>query len=322
MLFRNILSEIKKKPKLSNNLQNGGFSEKTLSLSARALRQIDRLQLNASRYLPGSSIGQRPSLRRLPSVDFLDHRLYIPGDDIRFIDWKASARSEHTFIKQGNLPREISVYILLDCSSSMLWNGNQKSSTMFQLALTLSHLALAHSDRLYLVPIGSEKTRPFGPLHGKGQIPAIINYFKQLPLKGEVDVENGLLHFRRTIAKTGGLVFVLSDLLYVKSLDQSLKRFKAPSWDVVFFHILHPDEIKPKISGNFEFKDIETGLRINYDVNDKAKESYSRHLNDWISRLGEECVDHNHFYTLIPSDWDLDTQIIPHLKSKNLAVPA
>jgi len=322
MLFRNILREIKNKSNLSDDHQSGNSNQKTLSLSVRALRQIDRLQLNASRYLPGSSIGQRPSLRRLPSVDFLDHRLYIPGDDIRFIDWKASARSEHTFVKQGNLPREITVYILLDCSASMLWKSDQKSITMFQLALTLAHLSLAHSETLFIIPVGSEKILPLGPLHGKGQIPTIINYLKQIPLQGEIDLEERLLYFRRTIARRGGLVYVLSDLLYLNSLDPILGRFKAPSWDVVFFHILHPDEISPKFSGNFEFEDIETGKSVNYDINDKAKETYAKHLNDWMLRLSQECVDHNHFYTMIPSDWDLDTQIIPHLKNKNLVVPA
>jgi uncharacterized protein (DUF58 family) len=323
MWFRNISNEIKHrkiKEKVEKSFPNSKLNE-PLTLSVRALRQLDRLQLNASRYLPGSSIGQRASLRRVPSVDFLDHRLYIPGDDIRFIDWKASARHEHTFIKQGNLPREVSVYILLDCSDSMGWGNSKKIHCMHQLTLALAHLALGHADTLFIIPLGKQNLPPLGPIHGKGQIPAIINFLKRLPMQGETDLIESIMDFRRTTARKGGLVYVISDLLFFEGLSTLLERFKVPAWDLVFFHILHPDEISPTIMGNHEFQDVETGVRINYDINLEAKEKYAQRLIDWMLQLENDCINHNHFYTLIPAQWDLDTRIIPHLRKLNLVVP-
>jgi uncharacterized protein (DUF58 family) len=279
------------------------------------------LQLNASRYLPGASIGQRPSLRRLPSSDFLDHRMYIPGDDIRFIDWKASARHEHTFIKQGNLPKEITVYILLDCSVSMGWGNSQKSFCMLQIAMVIAYLALNHSETLFIVPLGKGKISSLGPIHGKGQIPAVINYLKQIPIEGQSDLKEDVINFRKKIAKQGGIVYILSDLLYLTKMDEVLEKFRVPSWDVVLLHILHPEELNPTISGNFEFQDVETGNRANYDINQDAKMKYLQHLTDWMSQVEVTCVEHNHFYSMIPSDWDLETRIIPHLRAVDLVVP-
>src|SRR5687767_135834 len=68
---------------------------------ATFLRTLDRLALQTQRRLRGDNIGQRSSFRRLPASDFREHRVYQPGDDLRHVDWNASARAEHVFIKMG-----------------------------------------------------------------------------------------------------------------------------------------------------------------------------------------------------------------------------
>ena len=72
-----------------------------------------------STFAIGQAVGQRTSWRRLPSSDFREHRLYMPGDDLRHVDWNASARSEHIFVKLGERPREVTIHVLLDNSASM-----------------------------------------------------------------------------------------------------------------------------------------------------------------------------------------------------------
>jgi hypothetical protein len=73
-----------------------------LALSGQALRQLNRLQLNTGPWLPGNTLGSRPSQRRRPAMDFREHRAYAPGDDVRFVDWRASARQEHVFTRRKN----------------------------------------------------------------------------------------------------------------------------------------------------------------------------------------------------------------------------
>jgi uncharacterized protein (DUF58 family) len=148
MWFRTIFNR-SHKPSTSGGSTDG---QAELRLSAQAIRQLDRLRLNAGRYLPGYGVGLRPSLRRRPSAEFQQHRMYVPGDDVRFVDWKASARAEHIFVKQGEQPKEATVYLLLDCSASMAWGSPPKSQAALQLAAALAYLALSHGDRFMLVP--------------------------------------------------------------------------------------------------------------------------------------------------------------------------
>ena len=102
------------------------LSNPEVLLPPHAVNQLNHLKLNASQYLPGFTAGTRASIRRRPAFDFREHRTYVPGDDVRYVDWKASARQEHIFIKQGEYPKEASVQILLDCSRSMDWGNPRK----------------------------------------------------------------------------------------------------------------------------------------------------------------------------------------------------
>jgi hypothetical protein len=300
-----------------------------LTISSRAFFQLNRLQLNASRFLPGRAAGMRPSLRRKPASEFREHRMYVPGDDIRFVDWKASARQEHIFIKQGEHPKEATVYLLLDCSASMAWGKPSKSKTSLKLAMALGYLALSHGDRLMVVPLLPEESldphfrpvHPLGPVSGKGQYGELVHYLNHLPFSGQVDIAEGIKRFRRRIAAGGGLCFLLSDLLGVEDVTPALEHLPVPGWDVVICQVLHSQELAPDLNGDFEMQDIETGQSVNYDVNSKNLELYQQHLLSWQSDLEMGAVQCNAFYTVIPSHWSLEREILPHLRGLNILKP-
>ena len=310
---------------------------KAVNLSAQAVRQLNHLQLSASRFLAGHRIGMRPSLRRKPATDFREHRMYTAGDDVRFVDWKASARQEHIFVKQGEHPKEATVYILLDCSASMACGEPAKAECALALASALGYLALSHSDRLFVVPLAASpaqqtvaastaNNRPgalpsLGPINGKGQIPGLLNYLRSLPLKGQVNLTAAIRAFSRQKATSGGLVLVISDLFGVNDLTPALESLPVPTWDIVVFHLLHPEEIQPTRRGDYEMVDIETGLKVNYDITDKALKTYQERLQSWCKDLEMACVVNNAFYTLIPTDWSLEGQIIPHLRQVDVVRP-
>ena len=290
----------------------------TLHLPPLALNQLNRLQLNASPYLPGSAAGMRSSLRRKPAYDFQEHRLYIPGDDVRFIDWKASARQEHVFIKQGEHPREATVCLLLDCSASMFWGEPPKSGLALQLAAAIGYLALSNRDRFYMQPMQPNIT-PFGPFEGKGQVPLLLNYLQSLSFVGGLNLVDSVNALTRRMR--GGLVFVLSDLLGVDDLAQALDLLPPPTWDVIVLQLLHPEEIKPGIKGDFQMVDIETGRVTNYDINAKAVQMYHQRIEQWRSEVESVCAQSGAFYTLVNTNWRLGEEAIPHLRSLNILTP-
>lgn len=332
MWFQHIFSAAKNKNKQKSVDQTQ--SDHDFQISARALSQLNHLRINASQYLPGQKVGFRSSIRRKPSVDFREHRKYVPGDDIRYIDWKASARQEHIFIKQGEYQKKINVFILLDCSASMAWGNTPKSSTALALTAALGYSALTNGDRLMIIPlmekvktgnIGGTDSLPLGPISGKGQFPGLLIYLHSLSFRGTLDLIASIKNFSQQIASDNGLVLLISDLLNKYSDPEIgfkgiLDYLPRPNWNVVVFHLLHPEEINPTLRGNYEFFDIETHEIANYDVNSKAIQIYRERMNIWREKIEFECNENNAFYTLIQANWSVDTEIIPLLHKLNVLV--
>ncbi|MGH2538714.1 MAG: DUF58 domain-containing protein [Candidatus Promineifilaceae bacterium] len=293
--------------------------QEALRLPAAALRQLNRLQLSASRYLPGEAAGQRASLRRRPAYDFREHRAYVPGDDLRFVDWKASARQEHVFVRQGEYPKQATVYLLLDGSRSMVWGEPPKYLAALQLAAALGLAALSQSDRLVVQPLGAPEGRPLGPISGKGQMATLLNYLRGLTFDGQAELGQAVRDFSRR--RRGGLVLLLSDLLELGDLAAVLDLLPAPRWDVVLLHLLHSHELAPELRGDYEMVDIENGRAANYDVDEGALKQYQSHLDAWRAGLELTCVEHGAFYSLIPTGWSLAEEILPHLRELHILTP-
>ena len=314
--MRNIFNAVNKPSPDASRSAGAG-----LALPSGALRQLDHLQLNAGRFLAGSREGLRPSLRRRPSADFLEHRSYAPGDDVRFVDWKASARSEHIYIKQGEQPKEATVAVFIDCSASMGWGSPPKSGATLLLAMALSYLALAHGDRLVLAPYGQTAARSLGPLSGKGQVPGVLTYLRALPFGGQASLGGAALKFLHEQNLTSGLVLVLSDFLAEDGLEQILDHFPAPLWQVALLQILHPDELAPHALGSVEVQDAETHQSANYDITPRAARDYQQNLSAWQAALDMTCVRHYAQFTTIPTNWTLETDVLSHLQRINLVKP-
>ena len=287
-------------------------------LSLEAIRRLEKLQLSASRYLPGSAVGRRPAFRRKPTTEFLDYRKYVHGDDVRFVDWKASARSEHIYLKQGNYPKEATVYVLLDCSASMAWGTPSKSQTALSLVTALGYLALAHQDRFVFAAFHDTSLQFLGPISGKGQIPSLFNYLTQIQFDGRAHITKAIQNFSHRSLAANGLVFVISDLLEVESLNETLKFVPTPTWNVTILHLLHKEELTPSLIGNYEFQDVETNDKGNFDINSNDIEEYKKLNLSWQGQLELDCISNNAFYTLIPSNWSLEREIIPHLKDVHI----
>jgi uncharacterized protein (DUF58 family) len=331
MWFQNIFSTANRHTRLHK--QNQGQIEKVLDIPVKVLSQLDHLRLNTSRYLPGQGVGMRSSLRRRPASEFREHRMYVPGDDIRYVDWKASARQEHIFIKQGEYQKKINVHILIDCSASMKWGNNQKSTAALSLAAVLGYSALSHGDRLTITPLveksnHEEKSNlylPLGPISGKGQFPGLLNYLRKLSFQGILNFSTLLKASSQRVLSTSGLVLLITDLLnntpnFDVVISSFLKIFPSPSWNVIIFHLLHPNELIPTYQGEYEFFDIETNVTKNYDINPKALQTYQDKLQRWREEIKFECNDNNALYTLIQSNWSIGTEIIPLLRDLDILV--
>lgn len=284
------------------------------------LRRLDRLALATSRYLRGHSeaVGQRPSWRRLPSNDFREHRLYLPGDDLRHVDWNASARSEHAFVKLGERPKEAAIHLLLDSSASMQWGVPSKLWASRRLAAALGYLSLNHGDRLIGADL-SGLALPFGPKLGKAHVPALLRYLRRLPVAGPADVQGAA---RRHAARhqRGGLAIVISDLLGVPDLTAVLANFPAPRWQVLVIHLLHAEELEPRVRGEIELQDAETGERANFAFDNRAYQRYVANARDWCRAHELACEQQRATYARVLADWPIERAVMPYLRRRRAVI--
>jgi uncharacterized protein (DUF58 family) len=305
MSFRSIFNT--KAPNKSANMKVASAPNAGAALlSSQVLRALDGLALNTDPLLPRQAAGARDGAMRKPASEFREHRPYSPGDDVRYVDWKASARQERIFIKQNADPKAGLIYLLLDCSASMSWGDPPKSATALALAGMLGYLTLANHDRLVVLPVNGltrpEAARPLGPLWGKGQAAVLDRALRELPFGGQVDIARGLSTLRSRRLSPGGLVLVISDLLGAEDLPRALDALPAPNWKVVVLHLLHPQELDPTIHGYFEMQDIETGLKKEIPVTRKLLEQYHHHLQSWRGRLTQACQERRVTYTMLPTN--------------------
>ncbi len=283
------------------------------------LRRLDRLALRTQPWLRGQSAGQRPSRRRVPSADFREHRQYLPGDDLRHVDWNASARSEHVYVKLGERPREATVHLLLDHTASMEWGEPSKLGAARRLAVALGYLALNHGDHLSIGSLADPAPR-FGPSHGTGRVPGLLRFVRGLKLVRSADV---LANARAYVAHQprGGLAVIISDLLAVPDVGRLVDLFPPPGWQVLVLHVLHPAELEPGPQGKVEFHDVETREKATYNLDDSALQRYHAFVAAWCERLENECFQRGAAYARVLADWEIEQAVVPYLRRRGVVQP-
>lgn len=291
-----------------------------ISLSPLTISQLEHLRVAASRYLSGRNAGQRPGLRRKAAIDLLEHRKYVTGDDIRFIDWRASARQEHIFIRQGEQPKDLLVYLVVDCSASMQWGEPPKSIKALELAAAFSYVCLTNGDRIAILPSSQSTPTLWGPVSGKGQFSSVVQFLANQTFHGQTNLTAVLKEVQKQSVGQG-LVIVISDLLGEEDLQQALKILPAPSWEILLLHLLHPEEITPPLFGHVELEDIETHERASYNVDSRAVQQYQTRIYEWFEKLDAQCAENHVFYYRLNSQAPLEKEIIPALKQIGILQP-
>src|SRR3954447_22630695 len=129
-------------------------------LSPELMAQLERLELVSRKIFRGRLKGERRSKRKGQSVEFADFRNYVPGDDLRFIDWNSYARLDRLFLKMFLEEEDLHFYALIDASPSMDFGTPTKLEYAKQLAAALGFVGLIRGDRVRLETLGQASSRP------------------------------------------------------------------------------------------------------------------------------------------------------------------
>jgi uncharacterized protein (DUF58 family) len=305
MWFRNIFS------RRSSTAEGPLFDE-------AFLRRLERLSLQAQRALRGAPAGgEHPSRHQLPTTIFSGHRPYSAGDDYRYVDWNAYAHQEQMFVKLGEVEQDIAVQLLLDVSRSMAWGAPAKLRAAQQLVAALGYLALAHNDRLHVVPFGATPLRSFGPAQGKSRVVDMLRFVEGVRPTEQTALARALRAYAATRGQ-GGLLVLVSDLLAAEGLEDALRAAPPPRWQVLVLHILDRRELEPNLSGPLELEDAETGRRLPLTLDAAAIMAYRRNVAAWQERIASACARRGATYAQVLTDWPLERAVVPYLRARRI----
>jgi len=269
-------------------------------ISPEIVSRIKQLEIFTRRLLNGSLVGDSRSAIKGTGFEFDQIREYNFGDDIRFIDWKASARNNKLLVKQYIEERSRTIFLAVDISQSTVFGSglHNKYSRIAELASVLALVAQHGKDHVGLL-LFSDKIEGYIPpgssLHHIHHIMEQMFTFK--PCASKTDISQALKHLL-TIKKSDAIVFLISDFID-ETLDTYLAQ-AARKYDLIAVRCLDSNEMSVPAVGFITVEDLETGELIDLDLRDTRNNSVKKFLtaridgqNKLFRRCGIDLVDVN-----------------------------
>jgi len=281
----------------------------------KVLAGISNLYLRARWVVEGMMSGVHRSRSKGFSVEFEEHREYSPGDEIRRIDWKALGKTDRYFIKEYEDETNLRAYLLVDTSGSMDYasDGITKFDYGCTLAASLAYLILRQQDAAGVVTFSDHIEAFVPPKAKRDYLLQILHALENRGPAGETNVGKILEEIAGQI-KRRGLVVLVSDLLdEPEKILKGLRLFRFKGNDVIVFHLLDPAELSLPFDGNILFEDLEElNLRVVADPR-AIRKTYREVVEEFTSRMRQECHDNIIDYQLISTSTPLDQALASYL---------
>ena len=270
----------------------------------QGLSRLGNIELVAKQVVEGFLTGRHRSPYHGFSVEYLDHRAYTPGDDLRALDWKMLARSDKYQIKLYEDETNLRAYILLDCSESMAFNSEgelDKLSYGCYLAAALTYLLIRQNDAVGLLLFDTEVRKFIPPRAHPSQFRRVLETLEHVAPGGETDV-GSVLHEAAERTKRRGLIILISDLIDDEaSIADGLQHFRHNNHEVLVFHTLDNAELDFPFDRLTRFKDMEGAGRVVANPQ-RLRRRYVARINEFVERLKSDCFERNISYILANTD--------------------
>ena len=288
-------------------------------ISPDLMKRLEQLQLLARRRSKSTAKGERRSGARGQSVEFADYRTYVPGDDLRRIDWNLFGRLERLFLKLYEEERELPVTIYLDSSESMSFGRVSKFDFARQVAAAVGYVALCGFDRVTVepFPLADDQAGLVGELRavrGRRSAMRFFDNLNRLKAGGTADF-NHALRLGAMKHRAQGVIVVLSDFLDPAGYEDGLKSLASRGSEVHAVQILAPEELEPSSYGDLRVIDSETGAEQEVTFGKYRLKSYRATVQNYCRRLQEYCRARGIRYQLAQSDTPIDDLLLKAMRT-------
>src|SRR5947207_2540797 len=270
-------------------------------LDASILQRLDNIALLTRRPMATGRQGRRRSPLAGSSMEFSDYRRYTPGDDFRRIDWRAYARLERLFLRVFEAEENITVTILVDCSTSMDHGTPTKAFLAISLAAALSYIAFKCEDSVIIGALTDRLVSYRRVTGGKNALWQIGDFLQRLPYAGTTDLNKSLYDTGRAITSPG-LTIILSDFLAPNGYQMGVRAVRQLRQEIALLQILSPDELDPQIQGDWRLRDSEGTGNVDVSASPAILQAYKERLTEFTEQLAACAHKQMGTYTLIASD--------------------
>jgi uncharacterized protein (DUF58 family) len=278
------------------------------------LRRLANLRFMSHRRQGGRFSGGHVSPRAGMSIEFADYRDYVPGDDLRYVDWNIYGRLERLLVKTFVQELDVPVYFLVDTSASMRLGRPPKAVYASQLALALGYLALRNLDRVGLFPFAERLAESVPPRHGMAQFSRFLRALSGIDPQGRTSLARSVEDFLSQTRETG-IVVLISDFLTSDDLGEPLARLSYRGDDIVAIQVLDRDDIAPTHTGPFRFQDIETDEQTLLSVGPGTLETYRTRFADFEAALRRQLESRKAPLFVVTTDRPLERFIHEDLRA-------
>ncbi len=286
-------------------------------LHPEAIKRISRLELRARHIVEGFLSGMHRSPYFGQSVEFLQHREYAIGDDLRHVDWKVWARQDRLYVKQYEEDTNMRCTLLVDVSNSMRYGNGalDKYEYACTVAASLAYLILRQQDSVGSVSF-DERVRIKVPTRAKHN--HILSIIESLNVSEPADKTN-LYGMFRDIAESyprRGMMIVVSDLLSdPEGTVRGLRLLRQRGHDVMVFHIMDDDELDFPFAGPTRFEGLESEVHLNCNPR-SLREGYMEALDEFLTDVRRGCARNGVDYALIRTSQPLDAALASYLSNR------
>jgi uncharacterized protein (DUF58 family) len=286
------------------------------------LTRLEHVRLQMRRRFAGTLRAERRSRRTGSSLEFVDFRNYVPGDDPRRIDWSIYGRIERLMMKLYEEEEDLDVGILIDCSNSMQWSlpGASHANKFVlarQLAAALAYFALHGLDHVALWFFDSELRGESGHYRGTSAFHDVLRFLRASPRSGATDLSASLGRFGRS-RRRRGLAIVLSDCLDPAGYERGLSALVGRHFAVHLAHVMDPAECDPHESGDLTLRDCESAEEMTVTANSSLRRIYREEVERFRDNVRSWCARHDAGYSFIMADADFDDIVLRILRRDGL----
>ena len=249
------------------------------------IAKLERLSIGLTERLGAVGYsGGRKSSAKGSSLEFSDFREYIPGDDLRRVDWNGYGRFDKLYLKLFLEEKQAAVNLFLDTSKSMDFGG--KAVMAKALAASLAYIAAGGGDRTQIFAFSEKTGAQKQGITKKGQLAETLDFLDGLEPCGGTDY---LRAIRERSGLGRGVSIILSDFLSEQAPWDAVKLLQEKKQEVYLLRILTPEDIEPQRGGMVRLVDSETGETRDLELSDHAVSAYKQALRQQESALREFC---------------------------------